>query len=113
MLLLVYLNILGHQHSSLNSDATFLGVALSVELAQVALQHIVLLSVKVFSLYIFASATLQHLQLLSNQVGIGLNLIIVDLVLAVQLNLKLRSHSNIEDEGIRSILLNVNGHLLL
>ena len=46
--------------------------------------------------------TLEHLNLLINQLIINSNLVVVNLVLAIQLNLKLWSDSNIKLELVRS-----------
>ena len=112
-LFLIHLNILWHEHHVGERDAALERVALGIELTQVALQHVALLGVILLGLLVAAGTRGIHVGLLVNQLVIDLDGVIVNLVLAVQLNLELGSHGNVEDERVGSLLREVHLHLLL
>ena len=111
LLLIVHLNIIGHQHGTSHLKTAFLSVALLVELAQVTLEKIALLIA--VSLLVFACTRCEHVDLLVDQLVVNSYIIVHNLILSVELHLEFGGHGNIEHEGIRSGLLQILRFLLL
>ena len=106
--LVFYFDVLRHQRSTLNGNAAFERIVVLVQLTEVALQHITLFRIESIHLVVVAGTALEHLDLLVNQLVVNGNLIVVNLVLAVQFNLELRCDGNVELELIRSFLFQIN-----
>ena len=108
LLLVVNLDVLRHQHSVSNLNTT-----LNAYLAQVTLQHVALFRVESLYLLVVTGTALIHLNLLVNELVVNGNVIERHLVLATQLGLELRSHSDIELEFQRLVALEIQLSLLV
>ena len=106
LLLVVHLHILRHQHGVGNLNAT-------VHLAQVTLQHVTLLGIKLLNLLILTGTALIHLHLLVDELVVNGDVIERNLVLTAQLSLKLRGYGNVELKCQGLVALEVEGFLLL
>ena len=111
LLLVVGLDVSRHNHGSLGSDTTFLGVTVLVKLAHVTSQCIV--TAEYLSLNELTSLRCIHLYLIVEHLIINLDGVIVNLISASQLSLELRSYGNIEHECQIISVLKVLGYLLL
>ena len=100
------------EHHAFHGDAAFLGVAFSVEFAQVALQQVVLVGFVAIHVHALTEAVGEHFHLLVDELVVNSDVVVVELVLAVELNLELRSHSHIEHESVRSGLLQIDSLML-
>ena len=112
LLLVFHLNIFGHHHGSVHRYSAFLCVAVGVQLTQVALQHVALLAVVRVCLLIASQLTCEHIHLLVDELVVRLDVVVSELGVAVELYLELRSHSYVEHESVRSVLLYVHRLLL-
>ena len=93
ILLLLYLDVTRHQDSTLNSDTTFLGVTVLVELTDITLQKVVLL---ILLALLVATCTLSvHLYLLVEDLVANLDVIVINLVATVESYLELRCNSDV------------------
>ena len=111
LLLVIVLQILGHDGSALNSQATLLGVAVLIELAQVTLQHVALLIG--LAVGVLAEAALEHLHLTVDERVVDSDVVVVDGVLGVERDVELGSHGDVKHKGVGSRLLQVLRLLLL
>ena len=111
LLLVVRLDVVGHKHRALDGNATLLGVALLVKLAQVALQHVVCL---VFlHLVIVAGARREHVNLAVDYVVVNGDSVVVYGVLVGQRGVHLGSNGYVKLERVGSVLLQVDRLLRL
>ena len=96
-LLSLILDIGGHDHTAVRRDTALERVALLVELAQVARQCVVAAEhVGVTHLTVLAGI---HLYLIVNQLVVGLDSVVVELVLAVEHSRELGSHGDVVSKG--------------
>ena len=112
-LLVFYLNILGHEHGVGHGDAALEGVALLVELAEVALEHVTHRLIIVLHFLIVSAAAGHHVNLAVDQLVISLDVIIGHLVLIGEADGEFGSHGDIEHELEGSVAFQVLRHLFL
>ena len=113
LLLVVHLNILRHEHSCLYLDTAFKGVALGIELAQVALEHIALLGIVSLSLVVMAVARSIHINLFVDNLVLNGYVVIVNSILLAKLNAEFGCQGNVELEHVGCRTFEVNGLLAL
>ena len=111
LLLVVGLNVVGHQHGRLDGETALLGVTVLVEFAQVALEHVAL-GIRLCIL-VLARARGEHLHLAVHQFVVHVDAVIVDGILVGEFNVELRGNGNVEHERVGAGLLQVLGLLLL
>ena len=109
--LLLVLDIGRHDHTAVGSDAALQGVALLVQLAQVAGQRVV--AAEDLTLDELAGLRGVHRHLVVDELVVHLDGIVVHLVATAQLSLELGSNSDVEHKGEGAVLLQVLRLLLL
>ena len=108
-LLCFVLNVIGHHRCSFNGQTTLFGVALLIELAQIAFQHVVVfIAINAFKA---AQTRSEHVDLTVDQRIINRDGVMVNLVVAIEFDAEFGCHSNIKLERIRCRLFQILGLL--
>ena len=105
LLLLLVLDIERHQDGAVYRHAALLGVAVLVELAQVALDGVVAL--EVVGIDIATHLRGKHLHLTVDECVVHGDVVVVYLVAGAELTGKLGSHGNVELESEGAVLLQI------